>query len=77
MHFHVDVALRWVDRRLVGMDGVALGAGDDVETVVLQVGSVDGDPDGEEGGRVALKVVRQLGRLLLVPSRPYDQRWYN
>jgi hypothetical protein len=73
----VDLALRRVDRRLVGMNGVVLAAGDDVEAAVLQVGIVEGDPGGAEGGRVALKVVRQLGRLLRVPSRPYDQRWYN
>jgi hypothetical protein len=77
VHFDIDLALRRVDRGVVRVDRLVLAAGNNVEAAVLQVGGVEGDPDREEGGRAALKVVRQLGRLLRVPSRPYDQRWYN
>jgi hypothetical protein len=56
----VDFALRGVDGGLVGMDGVALAAGDDVKAAVLGVGVVEGDPEGEQGVRIGPQVVGVL-----------------
>jgi hypothetical protein len=60
VHFHIDLALRRIDRGLVRVDRLVLATGNDVEAAVLGVRVVEGDPDREQGFRVGPQVVGVL-----------------